>query len=256
MILLDKLIEYETNFPQSFASVCEKPYGRLFYNTDNPQSHDSNHAVFLNLNADPEQSLEELIMFYRIKSLIPRVYPAYQPLERKRLIPYLSKRGFEIKYSADRLYVQDTPSCIVPVQELKVERVQTMSDQVSEIIRNDDGGDWNVTVMRKQLETDRFHLLVGYAGGEPVCLGALHLMDGLSRLDDVLTHKEHRGRGYGRALVQAILEYHNRVSTQNGIYLWASNPTAIRIYGEAGFVAVQSGLEPWNAWYAPVGKGR
>ena len=256
MISLEKLIEYEINFPQSFASVCDKPYGRLFYNTDNPQSHDSNHAVFLNLGTDPEQALEELILFYRIKSLIPRVYPAYQLQERERLIPVLAKRGFEIKYSGDRLYVQDSPFHIISGEALTVERVHTMSDQVSEIIRNDDGGDWNVIVIAKQLESDRFHLLVGYVGGEPVCLGVLHLMDGLSRLDDVLTHKEHRGRGYGRALVRAILEYHGRVSPGSGLYLWASNPTAIRIYSEAGFIALQNALKPWTAWYAPVGKGR
>lgn len=256
MISLNKLIEYETNFPHSFASVFDQPYGRLFYNTKNPQSHDSNHAVFLNLDTDLEQALEDLILFYRVKSLIPRVYPAYQPQERERLIPVLAKRGFEIKYSSDRLYVQNSPSRIVPVEALKVERAQTMSDQVSEIIRTDDGGDWNVIVISKLLESDRFHLLVGWVGGEPVCLGVLHLMDGFARLDDVLTHKEHRGQGYGRALVQAILEYHKQVSPGSGLYLWASNPTAIRIYNEAGFAALQSGLEPWNAWYAPVGKGR
>jgi ribosomal protein S18 acetylase RimI-like enzyme len=256
MISLDQVIDYEINFPHAFASVMDKPYARLFYNTGNPQSHDSNHAVFLNLEGNLEQSLEDLILFYRVKSLIPRVYPSYCPREREQLLPYLAKRGFEIKYPDERLYFKDKPSRLIPQGNLIVERVRVMTEHVREIIRKDDGGDWNVIVIEKKLHSDRFHLLVGYAGGDPVCLAALHLMDGLVRLDDVITDKDYRGRGYGRALVQAALEYHQQLSARSGLYLWASNPTAIRIYREAGFVALEPGLEPWNAWYAPVGKGK
>jgi GNAT superfamily N-acetyltransferase len=252
---LQRLIEGEINFPASFASVCERPYGKLFYNTDNPGSFDSNHAVFLNAELPPEQAVEELILFYRLRNLIPRVYPAYREGERERLFPVLARRGFEIQRLDNRVYVRRDPPRLRPGKKLKVVRARSMDRAIGEIIRADDGGDWNVTVLNRQLETDNLHLLVGYAGGEPVCLCSLKVMDGLARLEDVITRRDCRGRGYGRELIRAVLDYHDRALSPGGhLYLWASDPTAIRIYQEAGFIELKAGLEPWNAWYAPVGR--
>ncbi|HOL16338.1 MAG TPA: GNAT family N-acetyltransferase [Bacillota bacterium] len=252
MIALEQIIDFEVNFPRAFASVTDKPDLRLFYNTANPHSQDSNHAVFINLSGNLEETLEELILFYRVRSLIPRVYPSYQPQENRRLLPLLSKRGFEINYSPDTIYVKEYPSRLAPCKSLKVERVRTMADAVRNIICKNDGGDWNAEVLSKQLQSEQFHLLVGYVAHQPVCLGALRRMDNLFRLDEVLTDPDFRGRGYGRALVQGIMEYWRRLSPQSELYLWSSDPTAIRIYREAGFTALQPGLKTWNASYAPV----
>ncbi len=255
MAALEQIIDFEVNFPSAFAFVAERPALRLFYNTDNPQSQDSNHAVFLNLSGNLEKALEDLILFYRVKSLIPRVYPSYQPQESGQLLPLLARRGFEIKYSPDAIYVKKFPSRLVPGKPLKVKRVRAMEDAVRNIICKYDGGDWNAAVLSKQLQSEQFHLLVGYAANQPVCLGALRRRGNIFRLEEVLTDPDYRGRGYGRALIQAIMDYWRELSPQSGLYLWSSNPTAIRIYREAGFIALQPGLKAWNACYAPVRKG-
>ncbi len=167
----------------------------------------------------------------------------------------LARRGFDIQHLESRLYIHQNPPRIKPGVKLKVARIRVMDPAVSRIIQTEDGGNWNVAVMDRQLEADSLHLLVGYAGGEPVCLCALKVTGRLSRLDDVITHQSFRGRGYGRALIRAVLDYHDRLSHRGEyLYLWASNPTAIRIYEEAGFVELNAGLERWNAWYAPVGR--
>jgi ribosomal protein S18 acetylase RimI-like enzyme len=253
MSLLQQLIECENSYPAAFAAVSERPYGKLFYNPDNPQSHDSNHALILDLDCDLEAAVEDLIMFYRINSLIPRVYSSFREEERERLIPVLSRRGFELKTSGDRIYYRQHPSRIEPRPDFRVRRALQLDPEISAIIRSEDDGDWNVIAIGHLLAAESFHLMVGYAGAVPVCLATLNLLNGLTRLDDVVTHQEHRGKGYGRALVHLIVDYHRRLS-QNGLYLWASNPTAVRIYREAGFAELETQLDYWTAWYAPVSR--
>ncbi len=248
----EDLIAWEINLPSAFADLCSKPYGKLFYNLDNPQSHDSNHGVFSSFDLDLEEAVDDLIMFYRLRSLIPRVYTSFCVREKENLMPLLARRGFEFKRVATRAYIRQNSSRIMPRVELLVKRVRAIDPKVSEIIRTDDVGDCNVAVMSKQLHSEDFHLLVGYAGQEPVCTAVLHMRKGVSRLDDVTTHKKYRGRGYGRALIKAVLDYLDQLSPGNHLYLWASNPTAVRIYKEAGFLELGEHLEPWSAWYAPL----
>ena len=59
-------------------------------------------------------------------------------------------------------------------------------------------------------------------------------MEGLSRVDDVLTDPAHRGRGYAREVMRSLVDYHRRISN-NILYLYADNPTAIRVYNDVGF---------------------
>jgi len=244
-----QLIAGERSLPATFANVCEKPYGRIYYNTENPASHDSNHAVILNPGNDLDQALDDLILFYRLRSLVPRIYPSYQPGEKKHLFPILHRRGFQLERLDSRIYMRQNPCQITSRTSLQVKRVKTVNSKIGDIVRDEDGGDWNLIVMERQLQFDNFHLLVGYDQGEPVCLATLAFIKNLTRLDDVITDLGSRARGYGRALIKGMLDYHDLVAPGNQVYLWASNPTAIKIYREAGFVELENGLEPWEAWF-------
>lgn len=253
---MKRLRDCEILFPASFSEMCQKPYGILYYNSGNPRSHDCNHGVFLDFNINLERAVDDLITFYRLRSLIPRVYPSFAPGEREKLLPVLARYGFEFKRMETRLYLQQRASCIMPRVRLHLKRVKKMDPQVCDIINADDGGNWNVEVINKQLHLENTHLLVGYSGDKTVCTAVLHVREGFSRLDDVITRINYRGKGYGRAFIKAILDYHEQVVPGNYLYLWASNPTAIRIYREAGFERLENEVSPWNAWYAPLSRYR
>jgi predicted GNAT family acetyltransferase len=72
-------------------------------------------------------------------------------------------------------------------------------------------------------------------------------MDGFSRVDDMLTHENYRSRGYGRTIVHSLAAYHSGIS-QNQIYLYASNPVAIRMYQAVGFTKIDYYFKSWSAW--------
>jgi GNAT superfamily N-acetyltransferase len=253
MIDLDKLRIAEVGFSRDFADLVECPWGWLFYNLDNPQSHDSNHAVVLNYSEDLEEAVDDIIRFYTERGLSPRVYSACLPLNEAhhevRLKRILAARRFEFLQDVGRSFVWQGPSRIVPNPVVQVERAHALTPDLVALLNSEEEQPWNIGVLQRHLQVEAFHLLVGRVAGETVTMASLKFLDGLSRVDDVQTHPAHRGRGYARALIHELVRYH-AARSGNTLYLYASNPTAIRLYEEAGFVE-QTGLARFWAAYLP-----
>lgn len=248
------IIRCENSFTRSFALVEQRPYGTLYHAPDNLESHDSNHALVTDLDHDLEAAIDDICGFYLRLGVRPRVYQSHAPGEQRLLVPRLAARGFEVSRTADRFLALTGSSRIRPVTGFTFRRVHELSDDVIQLVRaeNDGEGGWTLGVLARQLVRDPFHLLVGYHNGRPVSMLSLELMDGLSRVDDVITHPELRRRGYGRSLVHRAAEYHRRISS-NGLYLYAENPVAIRIYLEAGFEPLDWQVDRWVAWLPKSG---
>ena len=74
MNLRDGYIE-EDLFPRLFTKYEERSYGILFYNEENRDSYDSNHAVIYKDKIDDlGNTLADIIDFYRSKNLRPIIY--------------------------------------------------------------------------------------------------------------------------------------------------------------------------------------
>lgn len=252
MIDIDHIKQCEIDFPKDFANTVNTYYGKLFYNTDNRESHDSNHAVIFDLDADIDEILSDIISFYEKLIISPRIYSAYIPREAEILRPYLSRHGFVFRQFSENQFLEWTePSSISAMADIAIRRVNEVDKGLVEMIWSEDESDRAVKVLRNHLKTDSFHLLAGYLGDVPVTMGSVKVMNGLSRVDDVLTHKKYRGKGYSRALINYMLKHHSSIS-KNRLYLYASNPTAIKIYREAGFADLPFTLKYWSAWKESV----
>ena len=74
MNLQDCYIE-EDLFPKIFAKFEERDYGILFYNTENKDSFDSNHAVIYRERIQNLQAvLSDIADFYKAKGSRPIIY--------------------------------------------------------------------------------------------------------------------------------------------------------------------------------------
>ena len=74
MDLQDCYIE-EDLFPKIFTGYEEREYGILFYDTDNKDSYDSNHAVIYKDKVhDLQYVLSDIIGFYKEKGSRPIIY--------------------------------------------------------------------------------------------------------------------------------------------------------------------------------------
>ncbi len=246
---IDKLVDCELHFTEDFADYVVRPYGILYYNEENPNSWDSNHAIFTSRDSDPDTAIRDIIKFYRSKNLTPRIYSSLHKGELDWLRPYLEKYQFQIPYdNANRFFLKQNPSVITPVQNISINRVTALTPDIEAIIYSEaDGGIWTVKVLERHLKHPHFHQLIGYVDGVAVTMASVKMMDGYSRVDDVMTHTSHLGKGYNSALMHYLINYHDRLS-HNFLYLYASNPVAIRIYEKAGFTELPMQLDNWAAF--------
>ena len=244
MIAIDDIIRFENNYVRSFASVEERDYGILFYNRANLISHDSNHALILKLDCDLDAAIADVCAFYRELRVAPRIYHGFVPGATEVLLPRLLAQGFKMEVFDEEYLICTGASVIQPVAGLEVRRVRKLDDGIMAIFAKEP---WSIGVIERQLRREDYHLLVGYASGLPVTMAALDVGARVARVDDVITHPKHRRKGYGRALLHGVVTHHRRVSDK-ALYLYASDPAALRIYHEAGFRKLDWKPYKWSAW--------
>jgi GNAT superfamily N-acetyltransferase len=203
----------------------------------------------LDLEGDLDAAMREIAEFYQARQITPRVYSAGLPGESEALRPALAKAGFQSEDYPLRWFFLEGSSRVHPDATLEVRRVHALDDALIGLINADGEEPWNVGVLERHVRCDRFHLLVGYIQGEPVTRASLKLMNGIGRVDDVFTHPKHRGHGYARTLMHHLVQCHRRL-TSGPLYLWAENPTAIRVYEDVGFVELEGAPPTWAAWLA------
>lgn len=64
----------EDLFPKIFTKYEERDYGILFYNTENKDSFDSNHAVIYRERIQNLQVISDIADFYKAKGRRPIIY--------------------------------------------------------------------------------------------------------------------------------------------------------------------------------------
>ncbi len=247
MIDMARIFRAEVALYSALADVEERPWGFLFYNTDNPSHYDANHAMILDWGGDLEAIADEVSAFYRGKGLVPRFYGTFGADEVARLGPILLQRGFQFVHEPIQLLIQRNPSRVQPNPELAIRRVTRMEPAIVELVQAEEPDEWAVKGIARALRSPNVHLLVGYLGEVAVTMALLVLMSGASTVNEVRTHPAHRGRGYARTLMHHLVAYHRSLSP-NLLYLLANNPTAIRVYQDAGFTVEGPVLDCWMAY--------
>ena len=253
MIDLEHMYDCERDFPVRFTNVVDKPYGRLFYNSDNPLSNDSNHALILRMDLDLGEAIEDVVGFYQGMRLTPRVYPGFRPDEWDILRPVLTRHGFKCEEYVNHYFLLEGASVISPNPSVEVRRARDVDASIIDVLCSAEGSDRTVRILRRHLEYEEFHLFAGYVDSRAVTLGSFEIIRGYARVDNVVTHPECRNRGYCRALIHHMVEHYPSAASIP-LYLWANNPAAMRIYREAGFVEFSADRPAWGAWLDSTGQ--
>jgi ribosomal protein S18 acetylase RimI-like enzyme len=245
---LSKLYQQENLFPRGFANFKETKYGILFYNEDIPNSYDANHAIILNYDCNLREAIENIKSFYLNLKIVPRIYQSFQSREEEKIFPLLKTKGFSIEEQKDNvLFIFDSKKKQLPDQIYpEVNRVADLSNDFVSLIRLEYKTNRMHDVIKRHLFNPNYYLFVYCLDHKPICIGSLNIMDSFSRIDDVLTHKEFRNRGIGTRLINHIVTFHSNISS-NILYLYASDPTAIRIYKKLGFNELKENYKYWQA---------
>jgi GNAT superfamily N-acetyltransferase len=240
-----RMIDTELHFPQRFTQMVNKNYGMIFWNEGNKASDDSNHAVI----TDPlgaEASVRDIEFFFKSKGINPRIYPAFNPNELEKLTPALENHGFCISIKPDRFFLLQRESTLRPSGELRIQRITHLDIDIMEAIAVEYGGDWTIKVVERHLLHPSYHLLGGFIGDTLASLASVSVYAGYSRVDDVFTRNNFRGRGFAGGTLNYLLKYHRQISS-NHVYIYSSHPESIKVYQKAGFDEIAPELAGWIA---------
>jgi GNAT superfamily N-acetyltransferase len=245
---LTKLYKYEMMFPEGFSRSEIKPYGRLFYTPDIPDSYDGNHAVVFDLDYDLDRAVGDIKDFYLSKHLTPRVYQSFQEGEEAVLFPVLARQGFAVSEQSDRLFIWQSEAWADSHSDCpKTKEIRTVEDDFIAFTVGEYQSPRMAKIIAKHLLLENFHQFVYREDGRPVATASLNIMEGFSRIDDVLTDAAYRNRGFATRLIDHIIKFHSRHSN-NILYLFASDPAAIAVYTKQGFVESDMSPTLWSAW--------
>ena len=123
---VNRLIETELNFAKRFTNVTPKPYGLIYWNEANKESHDSNHAIITDF-VGVEASLKDIVNFYKAKGITPRLYPSLKDKELDILSQPLENHGFILNHHPNKYYLHERESSITPAAGVHIERIRQMT---------------------------------------------------------------------------------------------------------------------------------
>ena len=109
----EKMYLEEDLFPREITSYETRDYGLLFYNEENKDSFDSNHAIIYREKIQNiEEVLSDIIDFYRKKAIRPNIYQSiseegYFSEIKKELLEY----GFECWIEEQKYMVLSEKKC-------------------------------------------------------------------------------------------------------------------------------------------------
>ena len=238
---LEKIYNEEDLFPREITGWEEREYGLLFYNEDNKDSYDSNHAIiFKNKVTDLEQVLEDIVRFYTEKGIRPNIYQSISDegyFEEMKSV--LSDGGFESWTEPQKYMVLFGENTIIPNQEVVVQKVSEWKEEYDVEIFEKAGEPWEIEVAKKSLKNSNTLFFIAFYDGIPVGMTYAHINDDVCRVNYLLVAKECRNRGVGRALISSLVEYCNANQIDN-CFLWTDGETAEKIYYEAGFRYIET----------------
>lgn len=236
---IDKIFREEDLFPREFANFEARDYGILFYDENNKDSYDSNHAVvFKDKITDLDAVLADIRSFYQSKGQSPIIYQAATEEEYfAEHADIFAKHGFKTWEEEIRFMVPVEENHLVTNPEILVKRVTEWDEAFATEVFEKAGEPWEIGVAKKMIQNPNTRFFVAYYQRQPVGMTYVHVRDGVCRYDYILVSKEYRKIGVGRALMNALVEYCKEQSMEN-CYLWPAGEEAQRIYLEAGFRTV------------------
>jgi hypothetical protein len=243
---LQKVLEFENSCFEVYSVRESRPYGAVFYNRDNSLSWDSNHAR-IGKYADADGTVEDIKLFYHGIGIAPRIFLLSD--KKNKMDEFLQKSGSWKFLQEDRIYLVQKRARQIPVEStVEFKQLFSVSKAVEDILLSDKTlGEWSYKTLREAVKKPDFFLFAGSMQGKTVCVGSLHIGEGIGKVDHVHTGTAHRNKGCCSQLINYITEF-NRANFNALLYLYSDNPGAVRIYARGGYEPVKK-VTLRNYWF-------
>lgn len=237
MELLDKVLELDRAYLSTFSNRVDKAWGSLFFNENQPNYYDANHAQISKAAENPAQLVKEVSDFYKDKKIIPRFY-IYNHEANDGLLKELHGAGFRTEELDGPVQLWDNNLVNTPLgKDFSIEEVtdRNLREAIEiEITIKEFGGAIREKALEEEIKHPGFtHFLLRYKG--VACSTACIFHDGgQARLESVATLEEYRGKG----LIGKLIRFIQREADERGFsHLWVFpiNEQVEKVYSRYGF---------------------
>lgn len=229
----------EDLFPKLFTKSEERPYGILFYNPDNRDSYDSNHAVIYKDKIDDLPAvLEDIRTFYEKKGSNAIIYQsmlddAYFEEIKKELF----SAGYKSWTEEQKYMLPLDENKLTPPENISVRRATSWSDDLRQVFIEAEEP-WEIPVLEKSIQNENYWCFAASVEGKTVGVLYGHISEKACRVDYLLVSKKHRGIGVGSALFNEYVNWAHSNGIKND-YIWPDGDIPEKIYTKAGYRVVE-----------------
>ncbi|MGE7978277.1 GNAT family N-acetyltransferase [Psychrobacillus sp. NPDC093200] len=232
----------DISYCETFSRKIDKPWGILFYNENQPNYYDANHARIMNACEDPQKVVEETTIFYQSKNIVPRFY-IYDLVNQQNLLSELKLRNFKYEEMISPVQLWNNRDINIPPNPMVTIEIVTDENykealEIEGSIKEFGGIEVMEKVFEEQFNHPAFtHYLLRYDG--MACSTACIFEDGnQARMESVATLEAFRGKG----LIGQIIDYIQQEIKKKGIeMLWVLpiNEAIEKVYQKYGFETVE-----------------
>lgn len=229
----------EDLFPKIFASYEEKPYGVLFYNSENKDSYDSNHAViYRDKTHDLQAVLKDIIAFYKGKGTNAIIYQSMlDDGYFEEIKDEFHAAGFRSWSEEQKYMLPLEENKIAPNNKVCVRKMDGWEDSLKQIFIEAEET-WEIQVVKHSMKNVDAWMFAAYLEDKPIGLIYGHANGDVCRVDYLIVSKKHRCIGAGRALFSAYVDWCRENEIKNA-YLWPDGDTPEKIYIEGGYRLIE-----------------
>ena len=235
----------ENEFPKMFTPYEETKYGILFYNEENKESHDSNHAVIYPERIDKlSDVLQDISYFYEEKTIFPSIYHPFVKGYFEENAKIFAECGFKITSEESHcVSILSEKSLIIPNSTLEIRKLTEWDKRIAEDILIPNNQQYEAPVCEESMKHANNYVFVGYKNEKAVVYVIFHVSPlGCTRFDFIVTAKSERGRGYARQIMHQVANFCKKERLPLPA-TWFANGTSERLNFEAGFRPTDLWLE-------------
>ncbi len=230
---------HEIHCAKRYLEYIETPFYRAFRDADNPRSYSSNYAVLKRME-EAEGSLAAVEKFYAEANIIPKFYWSPDSVTFAEGRGFFERHGYAvIEYTIQRMLQLTHTSAELRVRKCPVQIFTgaPLTRTEAQLVRESCGGeDYGLRLLNKEL-TAGARAVFAYNHAEiPVCYCVGEGYGTAYEISDVYTDEKFRRQGYAAAALLMLLGYaRDPEQGYSDVFLYASNPEAIRLYEKFGF---------------------
>lgn len=241
MELLEEIFNLDFAYLASFTQGLDREWGILFYNEEQPDYYDANHAHIDRMVENPDEVIKEVFSFFQSRGLLPRFY-IYNLDVQGKFISQLKANHFGYEELISPVQLWDKK--IIEsrnLEEITIELV-TLENYTEAIDIECSIKEFGGRAVREKAFQQEFHnpqftyYLLRYKG--VACATACLFTAGKqARLESVATLEVYRGKGLIGHLVRHI---QNEAAKRELANLWVFpiNEKIEKIYQKYGFRTV------------------